>query len=249
MKLQEIALGTEFLAKWGDAMTAAKRRGDLSDRRFLECLAIIAEPIPLPRQPQKAPIDANRPRNRLATKLVAMMTEPARPDATAFWSGTIGADRTINVRAAKRFFASVSARQRVTIRLTSPGGDPYEAQAIAQIVGRHTGVVGVVIPSYAHSAALQIAVTADRRICGPNARFLIHDAELRDRPRFTATQLRAIAADLERLDHVLHASIARACGVPLLRIQELARAETKLHAADALQLGLMDEVALCHWSS
>jgi ATP-dependent protease ClpP protease subunit len=131
--------------------------------------------------------------------------------------------------------------RNVTLHVNSLGGDVFEARAMANAVRAH-GKVDVVIDGIAASAATVVALAGRTVKMAANAQFMIHD------PRAVSIQ-NASSGDLESAlqalgqvaDDYAAAYVAKT-GLADGRVRELMAAETWLTAAEALELGFIDEV-------
>lgn len=128
----------------------------------------------------------------------------------------------------------------VQIEINSPGGDVFEACAIAAAIEAHGDVtahgVGIVA-----SAATLLTVVASRSALHHAAQFMIHD------PSNvvwggTAAELRRHADDLEKTANHIAGIYSKYTGHPVSRIRNWMRQETWLDPEEALALNFIDEI-------
>jgi ATP-dependent Clp endopeptidase proteolytic subunit ClpP len=145
---------------------------------------------------------------------------------------------------AKGFLAELSALPEGTgldLRINSPGGSVFDAVAIFNALKRHDGEVTVWIDGIAASAASYIAMAGDTVIMPENAFLMIHDPS--GLVMGTAEDMRATAEALDKVKTSLIQGYAGKSGKSDEDIAALMAAETWLDAKDALELGLIDQIA------
>lgn len=128
----------------------------------------------------------------------------------------------------------------IRLHLNSPGGDVYEAYAIANALRRVPAQVTAVVDGLAASAASFLAVTADRLLMAPTSELMIHDAwGVCIGP---AADMRDLADRLDRLsDTAAQAYAAKAGGDPA-EFRALMLAETWYSAEETVTAGLADAI-------
>lgn len=132
--------------------------------------------------------------------------------------------------------------QRVVVRINSPGGSVFEANAIYNALSRHPGGVDVEIDALAASAASYIAMAGKRIGIAENAMMMIHNA-------WTiaignANDLRETAALLDKMDATITDMYAARSGTDREQIASWSAAETWFTAKEAVEAGLADEISL-----
>lgn len=128
----------------------------------------------------------------------------------------------------------------VTLRINSPGGSVFGAQAMIAAMREHAQPITARIDSLAASAASVIAVEANAVEIAPGAKVMIHKAwglEIGN-----ADDMMATAALLEKIDGDLAASYASRAKGDAAAFLELMRAETWFTAEEAVAAGLADRV-------
>lgn len=122
----------------------------------------------------------------------------------------------------------------------SPGGDPFAAAAIYNILRRHPARVHMYVDGLAASAASVVVMAGDKVTMYTNSLLMIHDA-------WTIVlgnkkELRKEADTLETIDEGIVASYKEKTGLSRRRIVEMMGAETWMGAKEAKELGFADEV-------
>ena len=129
----------------------------------------------------------------------------------------------------------------IHLRINSPGGDVFAAQAIAQAIKDHPSRVVAHIDGLAASAASFIAISADEVEIASGGFFMIHKAwtiaignenDLLDQ-----------AAVLAKVDSVLADQYASATGGDVDQIKEMMASETWLTAQESVDQGFADRIA------
>jgi ATP-dependent protease ClpP protease subunit len=128
----------------------------------------------------------------------------------------------------------------VTLRINSPGGSVFGAQAMIAAMREHNQPITARVDSLAASAASVIAAEAASVEMAPGAKMMIHKAwgfEVGN-----ADDMMATAALLEKIDGDLAASYARRADGDAAAFLDLMRAETWFTADEAVAIGLADRV-------
>ncbi|MGY6256548.1 head maturation protease, ClpP-related [Paraburkholderia caledonica] len=188
-------------------------------------------------------------------KLLASNRRPARPrafdvqgqDVTIYIYDAIVADDET-----AEWWGGVSAQSLVPqirninggtihLRINSPGGDVFAAQAIVQAI-RDTGAKVIAhIDGVAASAATVIASASDEVEMSDGAMYMIHCA-------WTvaignASDLIATSALLDKTDGVIAGQYAKRSGKSADDMKALMNAETWFTAEEAVEIGLVDRIA------
>lgn len=167
----------------------------------------------------------------------------AAEDAATIWLyDVIGADAWGGVDAA-RFAQDVAAVQApvIHLRINSPGGDVFDARAMATALRAHPARVVAHIDGLAASAASYVALAADEVAISEGAFLMIHNAwgvVLGNRH-----DLLEMALTLEKIDASIAADYQRKSGQDLATVQGWMDAETWFTAQQALEAGLVDRIA------
>lgn len=129
----------------------------------------------------------------------------------------------------------------INLRINSPGGDVFAAQAISTALKQHPAQVIAHIDGIAASAATAIACACDQVVMAEGAMYMIHNSwtlAVGDRNALMDT-----AALLEKIDTVLAQGYASRSGKSVADIAAMMDAETWFTAAEAIDLGLADSMA------
>lgn len=155
-------------------------------------------------------------------------------DLTAEWWGGVSAQALVpEIRAIKG--------GTIHLRINSPGGDVFAAQAICQAI-RETGAKVVAhIDGYAASAATVIATAADEAEIADGAFFMIHNAWTF--AMGNANDLTEAAALLSKVDGSIAGQYAKKSGMAIDDVKAKMDAETWFTAEEAVEAGLVDRIA------
>lgn len=130
----------------------------------------------------------------------------------------------------------------VTVRINSPGGDVYEAQAIAAALERQSvsGKITTVVDSMAASCASMLAMVGSERRMHAGALYMIH------RPytfaQGNADELRTTADVLELCENNTMYPYYMRSGMPLAELKAIADAETWYTAEEAKKAGFITNI-------
>lgn len=153
---------------------------------------------------------------------------------TAYWWGGVSAEALVpEIRAIKG--------GTVRLRINSPGGDVFAAQAICQAIKESGAKVIAHIDGYAASAATVIATAADEVEISDGGFYMIHNAWTW--AMGNANDLTTTAALLSKIDGSLAAQYAAKTGKPVDEIKAAMDAETWYTAQEAVDAGLVDRIA------
>lgn len=133
-----------------------------------------------------------------------------------------------------------ACRGTLDVYINSGGGSVFAGQAIYTMLRRYEGSVVVHIDGVAASIAAVIAMAGDRIIMPENGMMMIHNAWARTTG--DATKMRKMADTLEKLDGTIRDVFASKTGKDADLIAEKMAAETWFNAAEALEIGLIDEI-------
>lgn len=130
--------------------------------------------------------------------------------------------------------------QNISLRINSPGGDVFDARAMATALSQHPAKVTAYIDGWAASAATTIAMAADRIEIAQGGFFMIHNAWA-----FAVgnkTDLLDLAAVLEKIDQGIAADYVAKTGAELSQVVDWMNAETWFTAEEAVANGFADAV-------
>lgn len=138
-----------------------------------------------------------------------------------------------------RDLAEIKAKT-INLRINSPGGDVFDARAIATALRSHPATVNAYIDGWAASAATTIAMAADRVEIAEGGFFMIHNAwALAIGNRH---ELLDLASLLEKIDNAIAADYAKRTGADLEQIAQWMDDETWFEASEAVEHGFADAV-------
>lgn len=135
--------------------------------------------------------------------------------------------------------ANVDA-ENITLHINSPGGDVFDARAIATAIKNHKATVTAKIDGLAASAATYIALAADSVEMADGSFFMIHKGWT-----FTmgnADDLRETSNLLDKVDESIVNDYAKKTGMEPSAIIDLMAAETWFTATEALDNGFIDKI-------
>ena len=157
-------------------------------------------------------------------------------DLTADWCGGVSAQTIVpQIRAIKG--------GTLHIRISSPGGDVFAAQAIVAAM-RDTGAKVIAhIDGFAASAATVIATAADEVEISDGALYMIHCAW--SVAFGNASDMRESAALLDKVDGTIVAQYAKRTGMEAGAVKALMDAETWMTAQEAVDAKFCDRIAVC----
>lgn len=155
-------------------------------------------------------------------------------DASTEWYGGVSAQSLVpQIRAIKG--------GTLHVRICSPGGDVFAAQAIVAAI-RDTGAKVIAhIDGLAASAATVIASAADEVVMSDGSLYMIHCAWTI--AYGNANDMRAEADLLDKCDTVIASQYVKRSGQTMDAIKALMDAETWFTAQEAVDAGLVDSVA------
>jgi ATP-dependent Clp protease protease subunit len=128
----------------------------------------------------------------------------------------------------------------VHLHINSPGGDVFEARAMAQAVVNYSGQVAVHIDGLAASAATYLALSGNTLSMTEGGMLMVHES-------WTLAygnkgELRKTADLLAQIDQTIVADYAKRTGKPVAEVTAWVEAETWFLAAQALELGFIDSI-------
>lgn len=129
----------------------------------------------------------------------------------------------------------------ISLRINSPGGEIFDGIAIHNALRSHGAKITAYVDSLAASIASVIAMAGDHVVMMPHSQMMIHDGS--GLAIGNADDMREMAELLDRQsDNIAGVYAERAGGTPD-EWRKRMRAETWMTAAEAVELGLADEVA------
>jgi ATP-dependent protease ClpP protease subunit len=128
----------------------------------------------------------------------------------------------------------------LVVRINSPGGSAFDGIAIFNALKRHPAQVTTYNDGLAASAASFIAQAGDRRVTSKYAETMVHGPSAISIGM--AGDMRAVAAQLDKLGGNMAQLYADACGGKTSDWMAAMDAETWYTGAEAVEAGLFDEV-------
>jgi ATP-dependent Clp protease, protease subunit len=148
------------------------------------------------------------------------------------------------------FYGGISPRQfiaalaettgPVTLRVNSPGGSVFGAQAMVAAMRAHPAPITAQIDSLAASAASVIAAEAAETVMSPGAMLMIHKAW--GMTVGNADDHASVGDLLTKIDGQIAATYARRAGGDPEKYMEMMAAETWFGAEEAVAAGLADRI-------
>lgn len=155
-------------------------------------------------------------------------------DITAEWWGGVSAQTLVpQIRDIKGGI--------INLRINSPGGDVFAAQAICQAIRDTPATVIAHIDGFAASAATVIATAADERRISEGGMYMVHCG-------WTiaignAGEMRATADLLDKVDSSISGQYARLTGKSDADVLAIMQAETWYTAQEAVDAGFIDSIS------
>lgn len=135
---------------------------------------------------------------------------------------------------------SISTPQ-IDLHINSPGGDVFDGRAMASAIAAHPSNITAYVDGLAASAASFVALAANDVVMAPGSFMMIHNAW--SIGYGNATDLRTLAALLEKIDGSLVEDYVRATGASIDQVKAWMDAETWFTAQEAVDAGLADSVS------
>lgn len=160
---------------------------------------------------------------------------------TVYMYDVIDSEYGINAKEFSQALAGLSGEGTLNLRINSPGGDVFEARAIATAIKSYAGKVVAHIDGLAASAATTIAAAADEVIIADGSFYMIHNAwtlALGDK-----NNMRETADLLDKVDGAIRADYTARTGLEESKIIDMMDAETWLTAKEAVDMKFADKMA------
>lgn len=160
-----------------------------------------------------------------------------------FIFGPIGTQRgEVSFENVQTQIAENKASKELIVHIISPGGDVFEGEAIYNALKNSGKKITTHIEGTCASIATLIAGAGDRRIMNKTARFMIHNPQITGLSGATdARQLRHVATQLDKIKGLLIGVWENKTTLGKDKLWELYDNETWLTAAEAEQMGFIDE--------
>jgi ATP-dependent Clp protease protease subunit len=150
-------------------------------------------------------------------------------------------DQAATSAAARLMLLDATGDEPVDLRLSCPDGDLDACIALADTVDLVGVTVRALCTGKVGGPALAPLAAADRRLTHPHCGFLLKDPSVQLHGR--ADELAASAASYQRQLDGLHTRLAQATGQPVERVEADMQVGRTLTAQEAVQYGLVEEIA------
>ena len=136
------------------------------------------------------------------------------------------------------------AGKPLTLRINSPGGDVFAAQAIYNQLKAYEGSITAYIDGMAASAATIITCAADKVIMPDNAIFMIHNPMVGVCSYLNENQLKDIANQLSTVKQtIINVYLKKCTDMAENKLKKMMDNETWMTAQEAMDYGFVDELA------
>lgn len=161
-----------------------------------------------------------------------------------FWHAFLPDDPMVSAKELQKDLRDLGGKD-LTLRINSPGGDVFQAQAIYNLLKAYTGKIHCHIDGICASAATLVASAADDVIMPANALYMIHNPMLCfGYQTLTRDDLAKCIEQMDKTKDTLLNVYSDRCGDSLTR-DEIARMmdeETWMTAQEALDNGFVDSI-------
>lgn len=161
-----------------------------------------------------------------------------------FWHAFLPDDPMVSAKEMQQDLRDLGGKD-LTLRINSPGGDVFQAQAIYNLLKAYTGKIHCHIDGICASAATLVASAADNVVMPANALYMIHNPMMCfGYQTLTRDDLAKCIEQMDKTKDTLLNVYSDRCGDVLTR-DEIARMmdeETWMTAQEALDNGFVDSV-------
>lgn len=160
-----------------------------------------------------------------------------------FWKEWLGDDSMTSARGFAQDLQSLEGKD-LLLRINSPGGDVFQAQAMYSLLKSYSGDVECHIDGICASAATVVACAANKIVMPENALFMIHNPSVMLCDSMTEDDLQKVQGMLAKVkESILSAYLARTDGKSDEQdIKDMMDNESWLTAQEAQEKGFIDEV-------
>ena len=162
-------------------------------------------------------------------------------DATLYIYDVIDAYWGVSAKEVAQAIAGLKSTDTLHLRINSPGGDVFEARAIAAAIGQHAGKTVAHIDGLAASAATTIASAADEVEIVDGGFYMVHNAWTF--AMGNKHDLRETSNLLDKVDGAIVADYAKRTGATPEQIVAWMDAETWFTAQEAVDNKFADRLA------
>ena len=134
--------------------------------------------------------------------------------------------------------------QRIDVMISSNGGDPLVAFAIAELMRAHAAKVVTHVVGLAASAASIIAMAGDEVLIGADSFLMIHDAaaDMSFGGPYSSDDLKAAASALDRIQSQIVGFYSRKTGMDDAEVRQLMAEATYMTAEEAVAMKFADRI-------
>ena len=133
--------------------------------------------------------------------------------------------------------------KEVLLRINSPGGDVFQAQAMYNTLKAYTGKISCHIDGICASAATLVACAAERIVMPRNALFMVHNPAAAYFGMLDQKELEKFGGMLKKVkETIVNVYHARCPELPVDDIERMMDEETWMTANEAFEKGFVDEV-------
>jgi ATP-dependent protease ClpP protease subunit len=174
-------------------------------------------------------------------KPLALVRAEGATEASLYIYDVIDAYWGVSAKMVADAVASLKPEDTLRLHINSPGGDVFEARAMAANLRQFSGKVIAQIDSLAASAATTVALAADEIVMDPQGFFMIHNAwsiAIGDKG-----DMQDMATMLQKVDAGIVADYVAKTGQTPEQVSQWMDAETWFTAQEALDAGFVDSIA------
>jgi ATP-dependent Clp protease, protease subunit len=165
-------------------------------------------------------------------KPLNLVKNKADPDSSLYLYDVIDGFFGISAQNVADAISSADPKGTLHLRINSPGGDVFEARAMATAIREYPGNVVAHIDGLAASAATTVACSADEVVMGPGSMYMIHNAW--SVAFGNKSDMLDMASLLDKIDGDIVADYARVTGADPKQIADWMNAETWFTADEAV---------------
>ena len=162
-------------------------------------------------------------------------------DGEISFAGEISQFGPLSVPAVRAALAQLSDAERITLRITSAGGNVDEAQRIYTLLRDQPKPITAILEQ-ALSSALYVAMAAQEIVAVEGAQIMLHRPRIPLCETLTAADLRMRADLLDQAQDAILDAFVRRTGQPREVVADMMARETWLTAERAVELGFADRM-------
>lgn len=132
--------------------------------------------------------------------------------------------------------------KNIKVYLNSPGGDPFAAMTMCNLLKRHSATITIQIDGLAASAATLIVCAGNRVLAPAGAMMMFHNVKVGIMGYFTADKLRELADGNDKIEKAIAEAYATKSKLPEKELAKLLDGENWKTAKECKALGFVDEI-------